>query len=86
MKEDKIRIERNRARAREQKRAELMEWYLENNFQIPPDIQCEDKKAYRGKVLWWLEPPIPNITNPVLIEEFIGDGWSLRVEALNDQN
>lgn len=82
MKEDKIRIERNRQTARETKRVELMTWYLENSNGIPPDNQCEDAKAYRGKVLWWLEPPIPNVTNPLLIEEFIGDGWSLRVEPL----
>lgn len=79
---DDVRKERARATARQQKRVEIMEWYLASNFGIPPQQQCEDKKSYRGKVLWWLEPPIPNTPNPVLVEEYLGDSWTLRIEIL----
>ncbi len=72
-----------RQRAVEYKIAELMEWYLENNFFTPPKEICEDKKAYKGKVLRWYEPkPSTAPSNVVLVEEFIGDSWSLRFEPL----
>ena len=71
-----------RDKVRELKRAEIMEWYLASNRGIPPIVQCEDRKSYRGKVLYWLEPPIPKTPNPRLVEEYIGDSWTLRVELI----
>jgi hypothetical protein len=73
--------ERVRALQREEKRGDLLEWYLENNFYVMPDNQCEDKRA-NGVVLWWLEPPIPNVTNPLLVERYLGDHWTLSIEPL----
>lgn len=80
---DEERRLRAQATARQQKREEIMDWYLSNSGGIPPVNQCEDKKSYRGKVLWWLEPPIPGILNPCLIEEALGDSWTLRIDPLN---
>lgn len=76
-----LRSRRNRARARELKRAEVLTWYLQMSGGILPVQQCEDRKSYKEKVLWWLEPKIPNVPNPIIIEEAIGDGWSLRIEC-----
>lgn len=71
---------RDRAKAREIALGDMLDWYLQNSQGKLPEQLCEDKKAYKGKVLRWFEPPIPAITNPILVEEFIGDGWSLRFE------
>ncbi len=58
-------------------------WYVAN-APLMKDLPtvCVDKKSYRGKVLRWLEPPIPHLTNPVLVEEYIGDIWTLRTEPM----
>lgn len=78
--------EKRRAAARDKvrtiKKAEILDWYMANSGGNPPLIQCEDKKSYRGIVLWWLSPPIPNIPNPRLVEEYLGDSWTLRIEPV----
>jgi len=73
------RVEKSRAKVREEKRAEMLDWYLSHSNGRMPECQVEDKKAYRGSVIWYLEPPIPGVRNPMIIEEYIGDNWSLRV-------
>jgi hypothetical protein len=73
----------NRQAAIEEKLEEMALWYVSNApIAKDPPVIVEDRKTYRGKVLRWLEPPIPNMTNPVLIEEFLGDFWTLRLEPL----
>lgn len=73
--------ERLREDARVQVKLRIVNWYVEQTGR-PPENQCEDKKAYGGKVHWWLEPTVPKVSNPILIEEAIGDGWALRVGVL----
>lgn len=73
---------RNRADTVYAAKLEIMTWYLEQNNGNPPTQQCEDVKSYRGKKMWWLEPPLPFRDNPCLVEEYIGDEWSLRTELL----
>lgn len=73
-------IEQDREKQRDSLKAKIVLWYADNSGGKVPTQQCEDRKAYRGKVIWYLEPPVPCMKNPVMIEEFIGDIWSLRVE------
>ena len=63
----------------EEKIEEMVIWYIANSPDSEPTL-CEDRKTYRGKVLRWLEPPLPGLDNPVLIEEQLGDSWTLRLE------
>lgn len=63
-------------------RAQIMEWYLKASGGVLPLLQCEDKKAYRGIIAYWLEPAIPGVPNPCLIEEELGGQWTIRVEVL----
>lgn len=59
---------------------EMHLWYLANSGGKDPDHLCEDDRGYKGKTLRWYEPMLPGLDNPVLIEEAIGDHWSLRYE------
>lgn len=78
------RNERAQNRAIEQKLAEMLEWYVSIKPDGEPDI-CKDAKAYKGKVLYWLEPILPGVENPVLIEEALGDNWTLRMEPMEQK-
>jgi hypothetical protein len=69
-----------RARARELKRVEVLDWYLANNGGKGPQQQCEDKKPYGDLIYWWLEPLIPGVMNYRIVERAIGDGWGLAIE------
>lgn len=74
--------EQHREKARQTVKAKVLLWYLDR-MRTPPELQCEDRKAYGGKVLWWLEPLVPGTPNPVLVEEAIGDGWALSIQVLD---
>lgn len=82
MKISKQARERHREQARQSVKEKVLLWYLDR-MRTPPERQCEDRKAYGGKVLWWLEPLVPGTPNPVLVEECIGDGWALRIDVLD---
>ena len=74
----------NRAKAAQQrvieeKLEEMIEWYASVSGGKVPDIHV-DVQNHRGRVLRWLEPMIPGVDNPVLIEEALGDSWTLRYE------
>lgn len=83
----------SRKQVREQLRQEVLDWYLQHSGLDPTDpsqdpqiaelcskIQfCEDKKAYASTVLYWIEPPIPGVRNPVVVEEDIQGIWSAKV-------
>jgi hypothetical protein len=74
--------ERNHRKARMLIRAKLLEWYVDASGGRMPEYQIEDKKL-GGTIIWTLDPPIPGIRNFVLIEEYIGDSWSMKtVERL----
>lgn len=74
------RNERAQARAVQAKLGEMHEWYiLESGGKMPDGIR-KDTKSYRGIRMYWYEPILPGVTNPVLIEEALGDSWSLRLE------
>lgn len=66
----------------EEKVEEMLIWYMENSGGKAPDQMCVDEKTYRGKILRWLEPVLPGVDNPVLIEEQLGDNWTLRFERM----
>lgn len=62
----------------------MLEWYVSIKADAQPSI-CKDEKTYRGKVLYWLEPLLPGEDNPVLIEEALGDSWTLRLEIIEQK-
>jgi len=66
----------------EEKLDEMLLYYVANS---PPDVVpvlAVDKKSYRGKVLRWFEPLIPGFDNAMLVEETLGDSWTLRFERI----
>lgn len=68
---------RAQAKAIEWKLEEMLEWYASNSGGKLPEQQCEDKKPYRGIIRRWFEPLLPGLENPCLIEEQLGDYWTL---------
>lgn len=78
---EQSKAQQHRARARDIKRSEILEWYLSNNHDEPPETQCEDVRA-NGVTYWWLEPPLPGIVNYAIRERPIGDGWGLEFVEL----
>ncbi len=74
------RAQQAQQRAVQMKIHEMTEWYASQAGGKFPDHLAEDKKTYRGKILRWLEPQIPGVDNPILIEESLGDSWTLRFE------
>jgi hypothetical protein len=78
------RAKRAQAKAIEDKAEEMVLWYLANSGGKAPDHLCEDRKTYRGIVMRWLEPRLPGLDNPLLIEETLGDLWTLRFERLTE--
>lgn len=62
--------------------SDMLEWYASNSGGKMPDHIAEDRKAYGGKVLRWLEPLLPNVDNPMLVEEALGDSWTLSMEPI----
>lgn len=77
------RSQKAQQRVIEEKMEEMIFWYAETSGGKVPDHVCEDKKTYRGKILRWLEPMLAGEKNPVLIEECLGDVWTLRFEPAN---
>jgi len=71
-------------RAIEMKLEEMLVWYADASGGRMPEAIAEDKRTYRGLVLRWLEPLLPGQENPVLIEEALGDAWTLRLEPIAD--
>lgn len=67
----------NRAKVRQMERESLLDWYINVAGHLPAQ-QCEETKAYNSTVLWWLDPPIPGVMNPVLVEETVGDIWTIK--------
>lgn len=67
----------------EEKCEEMVLWYLGNSGGKAPESLAVDEKTYRGKTLRWLEPLLPGLQNPVLIEEQLGDCWTLRFEPID---
>ncbi len=61
---------------------DMLIWYAENSGGKLPEERVEDKKTYRGIVRRWFEPLIPGVDNPCLVEEALGDSWTLRVDPI----
>lgn len=59
---------------------ELTIWYLSESQGRPPTHLAEDRKSYNGLILRWLEPKLSHVDNVILIEESLGDSWTLRFE------
>lgn len=81
MTEDERKAHR-RTIAREMNRAKLLDWYMSNNNGKMPIVCVEDKKSYNGVTLWWFEPKLSDCDNPVMIEEDLEAGYSIRFEVL----
>lgn len=69
----------------ELKLEEMLEYYAQISQGKFPDHICKDEKTYRGKILRWMEPLIPGYDNILLIEEYIGDHWTLRYEKIDSK-
>lgn len=68
-----------------EKLEEMTLHYLLDSGGKAPETVCVDEKTYRGKVLRWLEPRLPGAVNVLLIEETLGDNWTLRFEPFEEQ-
>lgn len=69
----------------EEKLEEMLEYYAGISCGKFPEQIAVDAKTYRGKVLRWVEPLIPGADNVVLIEEVLGDSWTLRFEKMEQK-
>lgn len=59
---------------------QLIRWYMAVHplNRLPTHIE-RNPKAYNGIVEYTLEPEIPNVTNPKLVERYLGDQWTLAI-------
>jgi hypothetical protein len=78
-------VEETKEDQRNRTRAHVLMWYMQESGNIPPKHAVEDKKPYKDLVYWHLEPLIPNVVNPVVIEEDIGGGWSIRISPMKEK-
>lgn len=75
------------AQDRENARNDVLEhmllWYLQESLPgVVPELAV-DKKAFNGEILYWYEPIIPGVTNPVLVEIYKGgENWSLEMKPM----
>jgi len=69
----------------EEKLKEMLIYYASISGGKFPENICEDEKTYKGLVLRWMEPIIPGVDNVILIEECLGDNWSLRFDRIREQ-
>lgn len=76
---------RAQQRVIEEKLEEMVLWYAANSGGKMPEHIAEDKKSYRGMIRRWLEPLLPDMDNPCLIEEALGDWWTLRFEPIRSK-
>lgn len=76
---DKLQMQK-RHTAVEQVVSQMVNWYIRCNGGKGPNELVELRKD--DQMLRWLDPPLPNMDNPLLIE-FIDRGfWALRTERL----
>lgn len=73
---------KDRENAREIILSDMLAWYLQESPPGVVPVLCVDKKGYSGMVLRWFEPIIPGIDNPVLVERFEGDSWTLKLDRM----
>ena len=71
---------RVRRKVREEFKAKILAWYLQESGGVMPKEQCEKEDVY-GEYAWWLEPPIPGVDNPVLVETTAG-GWAISIQRM----
>lgn len=74
---------KNRSAQRMEMRQRILDWYLQESGGVAPECQCEDAKP-NGTVIWWLDPLIPGVDNPVMVERFIGDAWVVEIQKRKD--
>jgi hypothetical protein len=77
------RAKRAQEKVIEEKLEEMVLHYLLGSGGKAPEQVCVDQKTYRGKILRWLEPLLVGQTNVLLIEEQLGDNWTLRFEPFD---
>lgn len=70
--------EKARTKARETTRGQVLSYYMGVTGKIPSEqvIHEDGKLTY-----WWLEPEIPGMDNPVVVEGEQGGQWFIRVDT-----
>lgn len=68
----------NRAKAREEILERIASWYVQTSNMLPVEI-VRVPRPYRGQVEYYLEPELPGEQNPVAVEMFIGDSWTMGI-------
>ena len=56
------------------------EWYLLHSGGKGPE-EIREHNEDGNRILRFLEPPIPGVDNPLIIEEMVGNFWTIRVEC-----
>ncbi len=88
-------VDKKRRQVREELRQKMLDWYLRASGYDPSNpledertadfcqkLQfCVDEKAYRDTVLYWIDPPIIGMNNPIAIETDVQGVWSCVLEV-----
>ena len=80
---------KNRAQVRQQFMDEIREWYVMARGVVDIDkrveaVECDDEDPLTGEKRWWIEPCIPGVANPRLVERPLGNSdWSLSIESMD---
>lgn len=71
-------IQKAREAAREEVIGTMLEWYEATSIiALVPELAVAVKP--HGRVERWLEPLLSDVDNPLMIEEYQGDHWTIRL-------
>lgn len=77
---DPKKLKQNIDKARNEVLEKVAEWYVLNNENVLPIEILRVPRPYKGRIEYYFEPPLPGHVNPVVVEEYIGDSWTIRTE------
>lgn len=78
------RMDQARLRARDVVRTRLLDWYCQESGDYPL-YAIEDERNGGRELLFYMDPPIPGIINPMLVEMEEGGSFVLKIEPRQER-